>query len=75
MRDSAVSDPTPYVSAEIPGVIAAIRVQIDSLRANPQDNRSDLIRDLQTINHNIAYVGVLLDNDTAGITSSEGLLT
>lgn len=76
MRDSLVVEDNPYVSPEIVTHMSSLRLQIDGLRANTPEQRTDLIRDLQNLNHNIAFVGAKLDHDTAGIRDAhEGLVT
>ena len=76
MRDSLVDADNPYVSPEVPSYMQMLRVSMDGLRANPPEARAELIRDLQNLNHNIAFVGAKLDHDTAGIRDAhEGLIT
>lgn len=76
MRDSLVVEDNPFVSADITQLMTALRVSIDGLRANPPEERSELIRDLQNLNHNIAHIGARTDRDTAGLNDAhEGLVT
>lgn len=75
LRDSLVAEENPFISEPITALFTSLRVSIDGLRANTPQDRADVLRDLQNLNHNIAYIGSRVDHDTAGIACHEGLVT
>lgn len=76
LRDSLVTEDNAFVSQDIVTMLSDLRLSIDGLRASVPEERGDLIRDLQNLNHNIAFIGARLDRDTAGLSDAhEGLVT
>ncbi len=61
-----------YITEHTIHQLTLLSAQMSVLKGAPHRDRDLLMRSLQNLIHNAAYIAALLDHDTTGLTTSEG---